>query len=201
MGKMYLTAQIITLFLRLNFSPCENIYSINCNIFSSFINHNQSVLFTMVSQYLSIKEVSEVTGKSASTVTRVSRRLLKEGSLIIRQEGKKIFIHQDFIHQLFTDSSINHQEDRLVSHVTSNSDEVLDAKNETIQFLKDELTKKDELIKDYSKKVDELIERQRENNILIRSFQDNKSLAENTDSEIISKEASKKKFLGIFKRK
>lgn len=71
---------------------------------------------------------------------------------------------------------------------TGQDNEVLTLLKETTGFLKEQLVKKDEQIKDLGGKIDQLIERDRETNIILKGLQDKVFMIEGGKNEPINSE-------------
>jgi hypothetical protein len=130
---------------------------------------------------LTIQEASQVTGKSQKTIRRLIKRLLqtdKSASKKIQQVpypgGFTYKIDKDYLLGQFqsptpvdtlSNSSETPQSGQEDSHSIPNGDALLKSKDETISVLKTEI---DQL----HKTIGELLERDKERNILFHKFQD-----------------------------
>lgn len=130
---------------------------------------------------LTIQEATQITGKSQKTIRRLIKRLLqtdKSASKKIQQVpylgGFTYKIDQDYLVQQFqlptpvdtlNNPSGTPQSVQEGSHSVPNDDALLKSKDETISVLKTEI---DQL----HKTIGELLERDKERNILFHKFQD-----------------------------
>ncbi len=124
-------------------------------------------------QYLTVTEAQEKTGKSQSTIIRIINKY--KGSEYVKRDGKRFLISSQIVSELFTNYSPTIQ---MNSHLNSEMNSLLIAKNETIEILKNELGKKDQVINNQAGQISELIQRNRESNIIIKSFQEQIKLPE-----------------------
>ncbi len=119
-----------------------------------------------MNSYLSIQDAVEKTGKSQSTITRLVKRYT--GTKHVKKDGKKYLISVEVLPEITTNYSNDYSE-------TIQMNSLIEAKNETISLLKNQLDKKDKIIGD-------LIERNREANIIIKSLQEQISIPEQTET-------------------
>lgn len=119
-----------------------------------------------MNSYLSIQEASERTGKSQSTITRLVKHY--KGTKHVKKDGKKYLISVEVLPEIVTNYSNDYSKTRQMNSL-------IEAKNETISLLKNQLDKKDKVIGD-------LIERNREANIIIKSLQEQISIPEQTQT-------------------
>jgi transposase len=131
-------------------------------------------------QFLTVSEVQEKTGKSQSTINRIISKY--KGSKHVKSDGKKHLISSKLLSELFTNysfaSHLTSKTSKMTSQMNSKIDGLLEAKNETIEILKNELGKKDQVINNQSGQINELIQRNRESNIIIKSLQEQLKLPE-----------------------
>lgn len=120
-----------------------------------------------MTNYITILEAAGKTGRSQSTITRVVRQY--RGTKHVKKDGRRYLIAEELITQLFGNYSNDYSE---ISQMTS----LVKAKNETINLLKNQLEKKDSII-------DNLMERNREANIIIKSLQEQVKLPEKSNSK------------------
>lgn len=120
-----------------------------------------------MTNYISILEAAEKTGRSQSTITRVARQY--RGTKHVKKDGKRYLVSEEIITQLFSNYSNDYSE-------TNQMTSLIKAKNETINLLKNQLEKKDLIIGN-------LIERNREANIIIKSLQEQIRLPEKSKSK------------------
>jgi transposase len=117
-------------------------------------------------QFLTVLEAQEMTGKSQSTINRIINKY--KGSKHIKSDGNKHLISKKLLEELFTDYS-------KTSHYTNQNDNItsliLEAKNETIEILK-------QTVNNQANQINELIQRNRESNIIIKSLQEQIKLPE-----------------------
>lgn len=124
-------------------------------------------------QFLSVSDAQKTTGKSQSTINRIVNKY--KGSKYVKKDGKKYLVSSEIITELFTKNSDTIQ---MNSHLDSNMNSLLYAKNETIEILRNELGKKDQVINNQAGQISELIQRNRESNIIIKSLQEQIKLPE-----------------------
>jgi len=126
----------------------------------------------MNEDFITIREASELTGKSDKVIRGLIKDLLKqsnpEATDLIRQDktgGGFIYkINKDF---LLKELKISEPADPVKEQVEPQS-----IVKEVIEALKSQLNIKDRQIKDLGNKIDGLIERDRETNIILKSLQD-----------------------------
>jgi hypothetical protein len=116
-------------------------------------------------QFLTVSEAQEMTGKSQSTINRIINKY--KGSKHIKSDGNKHLVSSKLLSELVKNYS-------MTSHLTSQSDSMtslLEAKNETIEILK-------QTVNNQANQINELIQRNRESNIIIKSLQEQIKLPE-----------------------
>ena len=134
-------------------------------------------------------ETCELLNKSKRSVSRYVRRGLLCPKMVkslkgtleyrFRKEDIEMFKAQgwaeDKTRQDTEDKTRQDTEDKTrqdTEDKTGQDTEIINILKETTTFLKDQLKAKDEQIKDLGGKIDELIQRDRETNILLRGLQD-----------------------------
>lgn len=168
--------------------------------------------------YLTIKEAAKLTGKSEITIRRLiksepyqdtmqdtmqnSIHQSKLSSLLIKKEKtQKGFIYKvqkQFILDKIklktksSDKANDKADDKVVDKVSSDklSDKI---SHEIILTLKEQLHIKDKQIENLSRKIDELIERDRETNIILKGLQDKFFLLEAPKKETPQNNAPRQK--------
>ncbi len=123
---------------------------------------------SQMDSYLTILQAAERTGKSQSAITRLVKQY--KGSKHVKKDGKKYLISIEVLPQLISNYSFDYS-------ANSQMNSLIEAKNETISLLKNQLEKKD-----YT--IEMLIERNREANIIIKSLQEQTRLPERAESII-----------------
>ncbi len=128
--------------------------------------------------FLSIKEASKLSGKSESTIKRMIKKIIKDGrsnkDSKVDQKVKKEKAAKGYFWFI--------AEDVLNEHITTNKPQTND-KDLTIQILHEQLKTKDE-------QLAQLLERQRETNILTKQLQDRVFLLESGDVQTTPKRAA-----------
>lgn len=171
-------------------------------------------------KFLSLKESSQLTGKSESTLKRLVQKIYKESKKTKKYKGELVdqiikkekapkgffyFISRDFIEKEFSfGQPMDDQKEYFERPKEKNGQPKRSdlPESEIIKILQNQLEVKDEQIKS-------LLERQRENNILIKNFQEKFALLEGRkdfeEAEVVNqkkKKEQKKGFWGkIFGRK
>jgi hypothetical protein len=135
-------------------------------------------------QFLTVSEVHEKTGKSQSSIMRIINEY--KGTVHVKREGKKYLISSHILSQLFTNYSPTiHLNSSETTDNTKDTDpqlftnysptiqmnSLIEAKNETIEILKN-------VISSQADQINELIQRNRESNIIIKSLQEQIKLPE-----------------------
>jgi len=122
---------------------------------------------------LTLKEVCQVLGKSRRTVSRYIKKGLITPERIKSQRGSVEYRFS----QVDLERLKIHGTDKIRQDIREDTrqairqdNEVITLLKETTQVLKDQLTIKDKQIKSLSGKIDQLIERGRETNILIKGL-------------------------------
>ena len=119
--------------------------------------------------YLSISEAISTYGKSESTIRAIVRKSGKKKGVLkhetLKNGSKKIYISATYLDSVFKQN----KSDSKVSSNTLNDN----TSNELIDVLKKQLEEKD-------KQIESLLERQRENNILMSQLQQKVLLIEET---------------------
>jgi hypothetical protein len=151
----------------------------------------------MDKDFITIREATKLTGKADITIRRLIKQLIKQNNpeatqMIRRERAGGGFVYKINRNCLLKELKISEptkeleDKEEFVDKTTekqqterSETTEVLRAKNETISLLKGELYKKDGQLKtkdwqigSLGKKIDNLIERDRETNILLKGLQD-----------------------------
>jgi hypothetical protein len=134
-------------------------------------------------EMLSIAEASQLTGKSQITIRRLIKRLISQdnqkSSQLINLDNTGYRIEKSYLLEQVSSqgqdgyAETNHHEYAKSTHVNSQttmqneqvSSQVIKAKDETIALLTEQLKKKDE-------QIAELLQRDKERNILFHKFQD-----------------------------
>ena len=125
----------------------------------------------MEEKYISIKETCELFNKSLSTIRRLIKDIptnkLKYEKLPTGH--KKIFIDRDYLNDYFKEPI---QQTNSSSEVPLNdsNERLIETLENVIKMLNNELESKNKQLQEKDKQIESLIERQRENNILISSF-------------------------------
>jgi len=176
----------------------------------------------MNKDFITIRQATELTGKADITIRRLIRRLIKQNNpetiqMIRQKQAGKNFIYKINRDLLFKELKMNEPvqeiKEKKESFDTRKKEqteipetvEILKAKNEIINILKGELYKKDGQMKtkdwqigSLGKKIDNLIERDRETNILLKGLQDRVFMLESpkkpqeAETEAVMKKESQK---------
>lgn len=138
----------------------------------------------MSDDFITIREAVKLTDKSDITIRRLIKHLLKqnnpEATQMIKQEqvgGGFIYkINKDFLLKelKISEPTKEPEEKKELSDKTKRKQitEPLNIIREIIKTLKNQLYIKDKQIESLSNKIDQLIERDRETNIILKSLQD-----------------------------
>lgn len=121
--------------------------------------------------YISIAEAVVATGKSSSTIRRIIKRLADEGPPdTVKKEstsqGDKYYVRRDILWKelgIQEPSTNDSQADTAETPVVSDG--------RLVEVLYEQLQKKDEQLQEKDKQIELLLERQRETNILINTYQ------------------------------
>ena len=121
----------------------------------------------MTNQMINLKEAASLTGKGLTTITRLARKY--SNTKYVKKEGGQYLISKDWLTQFYP---VVNQDNQTANQVNQDKETgILEAKNETISFLKSELEQK-------NRQINELTERIRESNIVIQSLQSRLQLPE-----------------------
>ncbi len=140
--------------------------------------------------HITLAEAAKCTAKSQSTITRIAKQY--RGTEHVKKEGRKYLIAVELLRQLFTNYSGDYSNDyskkEQKTEIAEHESAVIAAKNETIFLLKNQLDEKHEMINN-------LLERQRESNIIMKGLQDQIKLPERTEDRIkdVKEEKEEKK--------
>ena len=150
----------------------------------------------MSNNFITIRQATELTGKADITIRRLIRRLIKQNNpetmqMIRQKQAGKNFIYKINKDLLFKELKMSEPVQEIKEKKesfdtrekeqteTPETVEVLKAKNEIINILKGELYKKDGQMKtkdwqigSLGKKIDNLIERDHETNVILKGLQD-----------------------------
>lgn len=150
----------------------------------------------MEQEFVTIAEAVRLTGESDVTLMRVLKEALEASGIPLesilrkeqREKGMMYLLDKEFLLKALAGepieavaeaeplSSANSSARGSASERSSASAEtsggVLEAKNEMIMVLQEVIETKDNQIEDLSKKIDQLIERDRETNFLLKGLQD-----------------------------
>lgn len=126
---------------------------------------------------LTLKEVCQVLGKSKRTVSRYIKKGLIKPEIIKSQKGSLEYrFKKADLESLKTPGTNKIRQDirgdtrQAIRQDTGQESEVITLLKETTQVLKDQLVIKDKQIKSLSGKIDQLIERGRETNVLLKGL-------------------------------
>ncbi len=130
----------------------------------------------MPNQMISLKEAASLTGKGLTTITRLARKY--QNTKHVKKEGGQYLISKELVNQFYP---MVNQNGEVVNQDNQDKEPgILEAKNETISFLKSELEQK-------NRQINELTERIRENNIILQNLQNRLQLPESfTESNEIT---------------
>ena len=137
--------------------------------------------------YLSIKEATEQTGKNEKTIRRLIKR--NESKKYIQLKEGKLYINSDYLYNIYKPGHLSTQE---FGHLSTQKDgqldnieipeneenkpdylkEVLKSKDDTIQLLSTQIDTLTRQLDNKDTTINQLIERTREQNIIIQSIQE-----------------------------
>jgi len=124
---------------------------------------------------INLKEAAKLSGKGLTTITRLARKY--QDSKHVKKQAGQYLISKELVNQIYP--PVNHVANQ---NNQENETGLLDAKNETIAFLKSELEQK-------NRQINELTERIRENNIIIQNLQTRLQIPESfTEHQEINQE-------------
>ncbi|MBI1985022.1 MAG: hypothetical protein HYS60_02880 [Candidatus Wildermuthbacteria bacterium] len=140
----------------------------------------------MENEFITIAEAAKLTGESDIVLVRAIKERLQSSGLPLesimkkeqRERGFMYLISKDFLLQALSGASEN-----PVSPQAMPEDPLAHSKNEMIGTLQKIIETKDRQMEDLLKKIDELIERDRETNILMKGLQDRLFLLEQAREE------------------
>ena len=136
-------------------------------------------------KFISTKEATEITGKSINTIKAFIQKNFKSGNQkgdqkIKREKAPKgyfWFIEEEFLRENFN-----------ISEKKENSDsEIVELLKQQLETQKFQIKNKDEQMKKKDEQIFQLLERQRESNILLRNSQEKNLLLEAKTEEIEKK--------------
>ena len=139
-------------------------------------------------KFLSTKEATELTGKSVNTIKSFIQKNFKNGNQKIKREkapkGFFWFVEEDFLRENFD-----------IAEKTGNSDsEIVELLKQQLEIQNFQIKNKDEQMKEKDEQISQLLERQRESNILLKNSQDKNLMLEEKNEEIEKKGFWKKIF-------
>ncbi|MDO8577319.1 MAG: hypothetical protein Q7R55_00410 [Candidatus Wildermuthbacteria bacterium] len=163
----------------------------------------------MEQEFITIAEAVRLTGESDVTLMRLLKEALEVSGISLeqitrkeqREKGMMYLLNKEFLLkalagepiEIKTPKEVDPQEEvefRAIEVVeerstasTETSGEVLKVKDEMIDILQRVIETKDGQIGDLSKKIDQLIERDRETNFLLKGLQDRIFLLERSNGE------------------
>jgi hypothetical protein len=123
-------------------------------------------------EWINIKDAIEIYKKSDSFFRRLKQELIKSKSKYIKSEKGKIYFERGYLDKKF-DKVVNSQ--KVNSEKSNEQDSASVDKDKLIDFLTSQLNEKD-------KQINELIERNRETNILMSQLQ-NRILIESPEQK------------------
>lgn len=123
-------------------------------------------------EWINIKDAIEIYKKSDSFFRRLKQELIKSKSKYIKSESGKIYFERGYLDKKF-DKFVNSQ--KVNSDKSNEQDSASTDKDKLIDFLTSQLNEKD-------KQINELIERNRETNILMSQLQ-NRILIESPEQK------------------
>ena len=156
---------------------------------------------TDTNEYLSLKEASEYLNKSSKTLSRYIKAGLLTPERITSQRGTSEYrFKKSELDTLLKDPKTQDTQDRTSDRTREGEDrtkdktpdrtdtpdnyrEIINLLRENQTILKEQLKTKDEQIKDLGSKIDQLLERNKEGNILISHLQ-NKLLLEDKKPDL-----------------
>ncbi|MDP2637087.1 MAG: hypothetical protein Q8P03_00530 [bacterium] len=150
----------------------------------------------MNEEFISIAEAMRLTGESDVRLMRALKDALEASDIPLesilrkeqREKGMMYLLNKEFLlkalegepiepgeTELQEEAELQAEEvgqERSAASEPESSRQVLKGKDEMIQVLQDVIETKDKHIEDLSKKIDQLIERDRETNFLLKGLQD-----------------------------
>lgn len=146
----------------------------------------------MENEFVTIAQAAQLTGKSDIEIMRLIKDRLQTSGLPVesimkkeqRERGAMYLIQKGFLLQELQHTNIP-KEVALPKAVFEPAlqEPVLEAKDEMISTLQKIIETKDKQMEDLSKKIDQLIERDRETNILLKGLQERMFLLEDKKTE------------------
>lgn len=136
----------------------------------------------MENEFITITEAARLTGKSDIEIMRLIKDRLQTSGLAMesimkkeqREKGIMYLVHKGFLLQDLAPVAEKTVEQPVPS------EPILQAKDQIITMLQKIIETKDKQAEDLSRKIDELIERDRETNILLKGLQERMFLLEDS---------------------
>ena len=170
----------------------------------------------MEQEFVTIAEAVRLTGESDVTLMRLLKEALEASGISLeqitrkeqREKGMMYLLNKEFLFKALAGESIEPEEAELQEEVELQAEEVaeersstfpetqrevLKVKDEMIDILQRVIETKDGQIGDLSKKIDQLIERDRETNFLLKGLQDRIFLLERGAEEVPEEKKKPKK--------
>src|SRR3989344_8447964 len=170
----------------------------------------------MEQEFVTIAEAVKLTGESDVTLMRLLKEALEVSGISLeqitrkeqREKGMMYLLNKEFLFKALAGESIEPEEAELQEEVELQAEEVaeerssafpetqrevLKVKDEMIDILQRVIETKDGQIGDLSKKIDQLIERDRETNFLLKGLQDRIFLLERGAEEVPEEKKKPKK--------
>ena len=144
----------------------------------------------MENEFITISEAAQLTGRTDIEIMRLIKDRLQTSGLAVesimkkeqREKGAMYLIHKGFLFQELQHSSSKEQPLEKAVEEPGGPEPILKAKDEMIAMLQKIIETKDRQMEDLSKKIDQLIERDRETNILLKGLQERMFLLEDSNS-------------------
>ncbi len=160
----------------------------------------------MEQEFITIAEAVRLTGQSDTELMRFLKDRMESGGFDIESITKKeqrgnrmmYLISKTFLLKEFTKEENFHED--VPHEAVAKEDVLLEAKNEMITILQGVIETKDKQMDGLSKKIDELIERDRETNFLLRGLQERIFALEGPKKEV-SPEEKKDEAVKVEKQK
>lgn len=155
----------------------------------------------MENEFITIGEAAQLTGRTSIDVMRLIKDRLQDSGLEIESIMKKeqrgpltmYLIHKGFLLEQFHASQEIQEEQEVKIEQPQGAGELFQAKEEMISILRGIIETKDKQMEDLSKKIDQLIERDRETNILLKGLQERMFLLEDSKTASPSKRKTEQK--------
>ncbi len=145
----------------------------------------------MENEFITITEAAQLSGRTDIEIMRLIKDRLQTSGLAVesimkreqREKGMMYLIHKEFLFQELGRINPKENAPEKAAEKPIAPEPILEAKNEMIATLQKIIETKDGQMEDLSKKIDQLIERDRETNILLKGMQERMFLLEDKKIE------------------